>query len=513
MKRGLVYIVGAGPGDTGLFTLRGRQCLEEAEVVVYDYHVNAQILGFARSDAELIYAGKRGGHHTLTQDQINEVLVEKAGQGKIVCRLKGGDPFIFGRGGEEAEDLAKAGIPFEIVPGISSAIAAPAYAGIPLTHRKFATTVAFIPGHEDREKKGSSIAWDKIVGVSTLVFLMGVKNLPFIAEQLIKHGRSPKTPVGIIRWGTRAEQFSLASTLGGVAELVSRRNIRPPAVMVVGDVVNLRDKLQWFETKPLFGHRVLATREQTLDFRPLKELGAEILSFPTIEQRDPENWDDADRAIDGIESYDWLVFTSANAVGYFFRRMSERGRDIRDLKDVKICAIGPKTRKSVEKFGIRVDLVPEDFRAEGLVEAFGDVKGKKFLLPRALEAREVFPDAVRAQGGEITVATVYRTVCPEHRRGKQLRRFLKEGRITVATFTSASTFNNLITMLGEDAGDLLRNVAIAAIGPVTREAIEGAGLKIRIMPRKATVQAMVEEIAKWAATSEGRSWPTRELHE
>ena len=188
MKKGLVYIVGAGPGDTGLFTIRGRQCLEEAEVVVYDYHVNAQILGFARRDAELIYAGKRGGHHTLTQDRINEVLVEKAGQGKIVCRLKGGDPFIFGRGGEEAEDLAKAGIPFEIVPGISSAIAAPAYAGIPLTHRKFATTVAFIPGHEDREKKGSSIAWDKIVGVSTLVFLMGVKNLPYIAEQLVKHG-------------------------------------------------------------------------------------------------------------------------------------------------------------------------------------------------------------------------------------------------------------------------------------------------------------------------------------
>jgi uroporphyrinogen III methyltransferase/synthase len=510
LKKGLVYIVGAGPGDTGLFTLRGRQCLEEAEVVVYDYHVNAQILGFAHRDAELIYAGKRGGHHTLSQDRINEVLVEQARQGKIVCRLKGGDPFIFGRGGEEAEDLAAAGIPFEIIPGISSAIAAPAYAGIPLTHRKFATTVAFIPGHEDREKKGSSIAWDKIVGVATLVFLMGVKNLPYIAEQLMKHGRSPETAVGIIRWGTRAEQSSLISTLGGVAELVRERNIRPPAVMVVGDVVNLRARLQWFETKPMFGHRILATREQTLDFRPLKELGAEILSFPTIEQLDPESWEDADRAIDEVESYDWLVFTSVNAVAYFFRRFLERGRDIRDLKGVKICTIGPKTRDSVEKYGIRVDLVPGAFRAEGLVDTFGDVKGRKFLLPRALEAREIFPDAVRAGGGEITVATVYRTVCPE-RRGKQLRRFLKEGRITVATFTSASTFNNLITMLEEDAGDLLRNVAIAAIGPVTGEAIERAGLKVRIMPEKATVSAMVEEIGKWAATSEGQSWPEREI--
>jgi len=501
LKKGIVYIVGAGPGDTGLFTIRGRQCLEAAEVVVYDYHVNTQILNFADRDTEFIFAGKRGGHHTLTQDQINAALVEHAGRGKVVCRLKGGDPFIFGRGGEEAEVLVAAGIPFEVVPGISSAIAAPAYAGIPLTHRKFATTVAFIPGHEDREKEESSIAWDKIVGVSTLVFLMGVKNLPFIATQLMKYGRSPDTPIAIIRWGTRAEQRSLTSTLSGVINLVKEKNIRPPAVMVVGDVVNLRKNLNWFETKPMFGRRILVTREHSGGFESLKKLGAEILEFPTIEHRDPESWDEADQAISEIESYNWIVFTSKNGVVYFFKRFFGLGRDIRDLKGINICAIGPKTQAEIEKHGIRVALVPEVFRAEGLVKAFGDegVQGMRFLLPRAEEAREEFPEAVKEAGAEITIATVYRTICPEHH-GKQLVRFFREGRITIATFTSASTFNNLVKMTGHQANELLRNVTLAAIGPVTKQAIEKQGLKVTIMPEYSTVDAMVEAIRHWALT-------------
>jgi len=497
LKKGIVYIVGAGPGDTGLFTVRGKQCLETADVVVYDYHVNAQLLSFASRNAEFIFAGKRGGHHTLTQDQINAALIEHASLGKVVCRLKGGDPFIFGRGGEEAEVLVSAGIPFEVVPGISSAIAAPAYAGIPLTHRKFATTVAFIPGHEDREKEESSIAWDKIVGVSTLVFLMGVKNLPFIAAQLMKYGRSADTPIAIIRWGTRAEQASITSTLGGVVQLVKERDIRPPAVMVVGDVVNLRKSLKWFETKPMFGRRILVTRKHSDGFESLKKLGAEILEFPTIEQREPKSWDEADQAISEIESYNWIVFTSKNGVVYFFKRFFELQRDIRDLKGIKICAVGPKTREKIEQYGLRVALVPEVFRAEGLVRAFGSVKGMRFLLPRAEEAREEFPEAVKAAGAQISVATVYRTICPQHH-GKQLIRFLKEGRITVATFTSASTFNNLVSMTGHQAKDLLKNVTLAAIGPVTRQAIEKQGLKVTIMPEHSTVDAMVESIRDWA---------------
>ena len=502
MKKGIVYIVGAGPGDTGLFTLRGRQCLEEAEVVVYDYHVNAQILTFARRDAEFVYAGKRGGHHTLTQDEINAVLVEKASAGRVVCRLKGGDPFIFGRGGEEAEALARAGIPFEVVPGISSAIAAPAYAGIPLTHRRFATTVAFIPGHEDREKKESAIPWEKVVGISTLVFLMGVKNLPYIAEQLQAHGRTADTPVAIIRWGTRAEQFTLTSTLGGVADLVRQRNVRPPAVMVVGEVVRLRERLRWFETKPLFGHRILVTRASAADFRPLRELGAETLTFPTIEQQPPEDWSPADRAIDGITDYDWLVFTSVNAVAFFFDRYFGRGRDVRQLAGLRLAAIGPKTCAALERYGLRVDAVPKDFRAEGLVEAFGEVRGLRFLLPRAETARELFPEAVRAGGGRIDVVTVYRTVRPG-RRGRQVLRFLREGRITVATFTSASTFRNLVEMLGGGAVELLSEVAIAVIGPVTARAVEKAGLAVTIQPEEATVAAMARAIEAWARSPEG----------
>lgn len=497
MSNGLVYIVGAGPGDIGLLTLKGKRCIEEADVVVYDYHVNSQIVNLARKDAEFIYAGKRGGHHTLTQDEINAVLVEQAKKGRTVCRLKGGDPFIFGRGGEEAETLVEAGIPFEVVPGISSAIAAPAYAGIPLTHRKFATTVAFIPGHEDREKTDSTIAWDKIMGIDTLVFLMGVKNLPYIAEQLMAHGRSSGTPVAIIRWGTRAEQNTVTSTLGGVAELVKSRDIRPPSVMVVGDVVNLREHLSWFEKKPLFGARILATREDTGGFEPLAKLGAEIVEFPTIEQRDPESWEDADRAIGEIGSFDWLVFTSANGAAYFMRRLMELGRDIRDLAGIRICAIGPKTRAALERFGLRVEMVPEDFRAEGLVVAFGDVRGKRILLPRAKEARDLFPDAVRAAGGEITVATVYRTVAPE-RHSKRLARLLREGRINVATFTSASTFKNLVSMIGPEAVELLRGVTIAAIGPVTRKSIEKQGLTVTVMPERATIDDMANAIRDWA---------------
>jgi len=497
LKKGIVYIVGAGPGDTGLLTLRGKEYLQQAEVVVYDYHVNAQILNFAQPDAEFIYAGKRGGHHTLTQEEINRILVEKAREGRVVCRLKGGDPFIFGRGGEEAEELANAGLPFEIVPGISSAIAAPAYAGIPLTHRKVATTVAFIPGHEDREKKDSTIAWDKIVGVDTLVFLMGVKNLPFIAEQLMKHGRTPDTPLAIIRWGTRAEQTTLVGTLGGLADLVKEKDIRPPSVMVVGPVVSLREHLTWIEKKPLFGHRILVTRPAGDSFRQLEDLGAEVLEFPTISQEDPESWDAVDAAIDAIERYHWIVFTSANGVSYFFRRFLEKGRDLRDLKGIRLCAIGPRTREKVEEYGIRVDLVPEAFRAEGLVEAFGPVKGLRILLPRAKEARDVFPEKVREQGGEVDVVTVYRTVCPE-KHGKRLLRFLREGRVTLATFTSASTFRNLIHIIGSDAMEFMKDVPIAVIGPVTKEAVEKKGLRVRIMPEASTIEAMVDAIRSWA---------------
>ncbi len=537
--KGKVYLVGAGPGDIGLMTIKGLRCLKKANVVVYDFHLNAQVLNYINHAAEFIYAGKRGGHHTMTQDKINEILVLKAKEGKVICRLKGGDPFIFGRGGEEAEALSKEEIDFEVVPGVSSAIAAPAYAGIPLTHRLLSSSFAVIPGYEDATKKESTIEWAKLAtGVGTLVFLMGVKNIDVITEKLIENGRSPDTPVAVIRWGTRPDQKTVIGTLKNIVEQVKEKHIKPPAVMVVGDVVKLRETLNWYEKKPMFGHRILVTREHVEGFEPLEELGAEIIGFPTIDIVPPENYDELDTSIDRIKTYDWLIFTSRNGVKFFFRRFFEKDRDIRDLSGIKICAIGIKTAKEVNQYGIKLDLVPDEFRAEGLIEAFATevrshspqaesevsplthpspsreegkgggessglqtpnpelLKGIKFLLPRAEKAREIFPDKVRELGGEIDVPTAYRTIKPEFR-GKRLRRFLREGRISIATFTSAATFNNFREIMGDEAEGLLKGVAIAVIGPITAKAVEKAGLRVDIMPKEATIEAMIEEIIKW----------------
>ncbi|TNF52650.1 uroporphyrinogen-III C-methyltransferase [bacterium] len=501
--KGKVYIVGAGPGDIGLLTIKGLKCLQKADVVVYDFHLNAQVLNYINHDAEFIYAGKRGGLHTMTQEEINRALVEKAQEGKTVCRLKGGDPFVFGRGGEEAMALSKESIEFEIVPGISSAIAAPAYAGIPLTHRNFSSSLAIVPGYEDATKEESSIDWAKLAtGVGTIVFLMTVKNLPSVCERLIQHGRSPETQVAVIRWGTRPDQTTLVSTLKNISQLVKERDIKPPAVMVVGDVVKLRNNLRWYEKKPLFGQRVLVTREHAVGFDRLEELGAEIIEFPVIKIVPPMDWRELDSAIRKIESYTWLIFTSANGVRFFFKRLLKSNRDIRDLKGLRICTVGTKTASEIRKFGIKVDLVPDEFNAEGLIKAFmkfGDSKelaGMKFLLPRAEIAREIFPEKVRELGGEIDVVPAYRAVKPDIH-GKRLKRFLKEGKITIATFTSAATFNNFVSILDEDVHALLTDVAIAVIGPVTEKAVKKKGLTVDILPGEATIEAMANEIVEW----------------
>lgn len=512
-KTGRVYIVGAGPGDIGLITVKGMNCLQKAEVVVYDYHLNAQILNYVKQEAEFIYAGKQGGRHTMSQDEINSVLVSKAKEGKVICRLKGGDPFVFGRGGEEAEVLVKNGISFEIVPGVSSAVAAPAYAGIPLTHRLYSSSFAVIPGYEDATKGESAIDWPKLAtGVGTLVILMAVKNLDILVKKLIENGRSPETPVAVVRWGTRPDQKTIVSTLKDIVSVVKEKEIMPPAVVVVGEVVRLRDTLRWYEDKLMFGHRVLVTREHATGFGPLEELGAEIIDFPTIEIAPPASYDGIDRAIGNIQTYDWLIFTSANGFGYFLRRFIEKERDIRDLKGLKICAIGTKTAAEIKKYGLKVDLIPEAFNAEGLVEAFVKqqsaqknaeskivdsqlLKGLRFLLPGAEKAREIFPEKARELGAEIDTPVVYKTVKPEAH-GKRLKRYLREGRITIATFTSAATFNNFIEIMGDEAYAYLKGVSIAVIGPVTAKAVEKVGLKVSIMPEEATIEAMVQEIIK-----------------
>jgi len=527
--RGKVYIVGAGPGDIGLLTIKGLKALQKAEVVVYDFHLNAQILNYINHDAIFIYAGKRGGLHSMSQEEINQTLIRNAGEGKIVCRLKGGDPFVFGRGGEEAEALAREGIEFEVIPGISSAIAAPAYAGIPLTHRLYSSSFAVVPGYEDPAKGESTINWEKLsTGVGTIVFLMTIRNITTVCRRLIENGRSPDTPVAVIRWGTRADQTTIVSDLKAIADEVKEKDIRPPAVMVVGEVVKLRESLKWFEKKPFFGQRILVTREHSGGFEPLESLGAEIIEFPTINIVPPSDFTELDEAIGRIETYDWLIFTSANGVNFFFQRFFDRDRDIRDLKGIRICAVGTKTASEIKKYGIKVDLVPDEFNAEGLISAIvqksggaearkytaeGEIsgppnfqpnilKGLRFLLPRAEVGREVLPERIRELGGVIEVVTTYRTVKPESH-GKRLRRFLKEGKITIATFTSAATFNNFLSIVGDNATDLLSDVVIAVIGPVTKRAVEKTGLKVEIMPEKATIEAMVDKIIEWVTHKKG----------
>jgi uroporphyrinogen III methyltransferase/synthase len=509
MKKGKVYLVGAGPGDIGLLTIKGLRCLRKADVIVYDYHVNGQVLNYVSRGAEFIYAGKRGGHHEKSQDEINGIIVEKARQGKAVCRLKGGDPFVFGRGGEEAEVLSRAGIEFEVIPGVTSVVAAPACAGIPLTHRDYSSSFAVVTGNEAITKNGTSISWPALAASrETLVFLMAVKNIAAITGRLIDAGKPSETPVAVIRWGARPEQETVVATLGTVADVVEQKRIRPPAVMVVGNVVKLRDRLAWYENKPLFGHRILITREYSGDFEPLEDLGAEIFEFPTVRIDPPASFKELDSAIARISEYDWLVFTSANGVRSFMTRYVDGGSDVRDMKGVRLCAIGSKTAAAVKKYGMNLDLVPEEFHSEGLIEAFlhvagsQNLQGTRILLPRAESAREVFPDAVRSLGGHIDTPVAYRAAKPESH-GRRLKRFLFEGRISIATFTSSATFTNFVEMLGSDALPFLHGVTIAAIGPVTKRTIESSGLPVAIMPGEATNEALVAEIIRWVADNKG----------
>lgn len=503
IDKGKVYIIGAGPGDPGLITLKGLECIRSADCIVYDYLANERLLGHKKEGAQVIYVGKRGGNHTIPQTRINELLVEEARKGKVVARLKGGDPFIFGRGGEEVEALAGSGIPFEVVPGVTSAIGAPAYAGIPLTHRDFTSTVAFITGHEDPTKEGSNIAWDKIsTGAGTLVFLMGVKNLDENIQRLIENGRDPRTPVALIRWGTTPRQETLIGRLDDIVERAKERALKPPVVMVVGDVVSLRDRLNWFETKPLFGKRVIVTRarEQSSELSDLLEgHGAEVIEFPTIEIVPPRSWRELDSAIKRLSIYDWIIFTSVNGVRYMVERLKRLGKDIREMKGVKICAIGPRTAEAIEGLGLRVDLVPTEYRAEAIIAGLGKnrIRGKRFLIPRALKAREVLPEEIKRLGGKVDVVTAYRTLKPREKT-EMVRDLLKGGKVDVVTFTSSSTVINFVEMFekGEMPG-LLKGVKVASIGPVARDTADRLGIKTEIIPERYTIPALTEAIVRY----------------
>jgi uroporphyrinogen III methyltransferase/synthase len=494
-----VYLIGAGPGDPGLFTLKGKRCLEEADVVVYDHLANPRLLRYAKSEAELVYVGKQAAAHTLSQEEIHRLLMTRAGEGKVVARLKGGDPFVFGRGGEEAEELAAAGIPFEVVPGVTSAVAAPAYAGIPLTHRDLTSTVAFITGHEDPAKEETGIAWDKIAtGVGTLVFLMGVGQLPTITAKLIRHGRSPATPAALIRWGTRADQKVVTGTLEDLPEKC--QGLKPPAVIVVGEVVALREKLRWFEVMPLARKRILVTRarEQASALAQILEAaGAEVVQFPTIAFAPPESWAALDEAIGRLRDYRWVIFTSSNGVRFFWERLQAAERDARDLAGASICAIGPATAATLHALGIRADRVPTEFKAEGVIDVLGveELRGTRVLLARAAEAREVLPEELRRLGAEVDVVPAYRTV----RSGvdaEAIRAMLRDRNIHAVTFTSSSTVRYFCELVGEEAPRLLREVVVASIGPITSEMAARRGIVSQVVPSKYTIPALAEALVR-----------------
>jgi uroporphyrinogen III methyltransferase/synthase len=498
--KGKVYIIGAGPGDPELITMKGLKCLEEAEVVIYDHLVGEEILRHVNTAVRFIYAGKEGGDHTLTQDEINARLVEEAAKGKIVARLKGGDPFIFGRGGEEAEVLAKAGIPFEIIPGVTSAIAVPAYAGIPLTHRGYTSAVAFVTGHENPDKDKSSIDWEKLAGIGTLVFLMGVKNLPRITAELMANGRSPETPAALIRWGTTPDQETISGTLKDICEKAEARRFLPPSILVVGEVVALREHLNWFEEKPLFGKGIVITRPETQagPFAALLQAqGARTILFPTIKIVPAEDARQMDEAIARVETYDWIIFTSANGVRFFFERLRDRRRDIRDLKGIRICAIGPATADIIEKHGIRVDIVPDEFISEGIVKAFEkfDLNGKKVLLPRAEKAREVIPEGLAKMGASVDIVTAYRTVRSGRDKG-QIETLISEGKVDVITFTSPSTVHHFLAIMGK-GHPLPPAIKIACIGPVTAAAVKEAGMGVDIMQERYTIPGLVDALVNY----------------
>ena len=503
MAKGMVYLIGAGPGAPGLITLKAIECIKEADVVVYDYLANKKFLEYARKGAEIIYVGKIGGAHTLPQDEINKLIIKKAQKGKIIARLKGGDPFIFGRGGEEAEEIIQAGIDYEVVPGVTAGVAAAAYAGIPLTHRDFTTTVAFITGHEDPAKEDSNIYWDKIsTGIGTLVFYMGIGNLEPNMKKLIENGRSPDTPVALIRWGTTSNQETIIGTIKDIAEKAKQANFKAPAITVVGGVVSLRDKLRWFDKKPLFGKKIIVTRsrEQASDFSVLLEkYGAEPIEFPTIETVPPKDWKEIDRAIKNLPKYDWAIFTSINGVKYFIERLKKQGKDIRELKGIKICAIGPATAKAIEDLGIKVDLLPKEYRAESIITGLGKtkIKGRRFLLPRALKAREVLPEEIKRLGGKVDVVTAYRTVQPKEKTD-EIRKMLREKRVDVVTFTSSSTVENFVNMFKRnEVPGILNGTRVACIGPITKDTATKLGIKTDIMPEKYTIPALTEAIGEY----------------
>ena len=500
-KTGRCYLVGAGPGDLGLLTLRAKQLIERAEVVIYDYLCNPEMLQWAPDGAEIIYAGKRAGAHTLKQDEINALLVEKTRAGHQVVRLKGGDPFVFGRGGEEAQALVAASLPFEVVPGVTSAIAAPAYAGIPVTHRGITSHVTFFTGHEDPEKTESSIDFEALVRLGgTQVMLMGVERIDAIARQMMEHGTRPDLPVALIRWGTTSRQEIVRGTLANIARRVAEKNFAPPAVAVFGEVASLGAELPWQEGRPLAGKRLVVTRTRKQAGAlsdQLRDLGAEVIELPTIRIEPPSDLRAFAELVQDAHGYDWIVFTSPNGVTAFFEMFYKLYDDAREIGAVRIAAIGPATAKRVRDFHLKVDLQPEEFVAEAVLREFqkqGDLENLRILIARAEEARDLLPKGLEALGAIVDVAFTYRTVAETNDRTEARSRLAAEG-ADMITFTSSSTVENYLALgLPWPEG-----MQVASIGPITSKTARDRGLTIAVEAARHDIPGLVEAIRRFFA--------------
>jgi uroporphyrinogen III methyltransferase / synthase len=487
---GRVYIVGAGPGDPELLTQKGRRVLALADAVLYDHLANDALLEFAPVSAERLYVGKKRSEHAFSQEEICALMIGRARRGLTVVRLKGGDPYIFGRGGEEAEALADAGIPFEVVPGVTAALGIAAYAGAPLTHREHTSVVTFVSGHDVPH-----IDWDKVGASETLVVFMGLTHLRDIAREIVSRGRSPETPAMAVRWATRPDQQTVTGTLADLAGRVERAGMKPPATVIIGEVVRLREKLNWFERLPLFGTRVAITRaaSQAPELRGrLESLGAGVVDLPVISIQPPADPAPLDNAIAHLADYDWIVFTSANGVRSFLQRLDHSPHDLRSLR-ARICAIGPATRRALEDLHLKVDLMPDEYMAEALVAAFAshDLRGRRILLPRAAVARDVLPVELARLGAEVDVVEAYRNVPPPDAATRIRAAFSGDRRPDWITFTSSSTVNNFIEIAGRGA---LEGVRAASIGPVTSATLRSHGVAPAAEAREFTIDGLVAVI-------------------
>ncbi len=511
----IVYLVGAGPGDPGLITVRGARLLEQADVVIYDALANPRLLSYCPQHAETIYVGKKAAAHSFTQDEINSLLISKAKLGKKVVRLKGGDPFVFGRGGEEAEALRGAGIPFEIVPGVTAAIAAPAYAGIPVTHRDLNSSFTFITGHEKEEEykdpltrgrkaaEASDIDWPSVAKLPCIAFYMGVKSLPRICEKLIAHGMDPTTPAATIQWGTLPRQKTVAGTISDLAQKVIDAKIAPPAMTIIGRVVALRETLNWFETRPLFGQTIVVTRtrQQASELsEKLEALGAEVIEAPTIELFPASDTVALESALINDEPFDWIVFTSANGVAHTKTRLLEMGQDVRVFSGAKIAAIGDATALAIrEQFGLRVDLCPERFVAEALgdeLASHNEIAQKRFLLLRADIARPILRERLERGGASVVRDIAIYETRPASSLPPELLEAFAAKRVTWITFASSSTAKNFTSLLGSNFREQLNGVKLASIGPITTQTLRELGLEPTIQAETFNIDGLVDAMTR-----------------